>query len=387
LTASIQPVSPTETKLGVMHPVSHPSKTRVLQPIEVAERVDLGPAERLNLISERVGILPPRGDVAAIRRGLALIDLAGSLYQGIHSCLNTLNDGFRTVPTHVSGWVAKRRGLQPIRVFEDLYGGSGKTREQQTKVVTLKPSFPAVSSRLPEKHAVTSFGPMEGCPSLYFAGNLDRPAPQLVAVTKVPASRPTPPASKATSKPAPATISPAPAPKIAVTTTPTSRPTAQTTNGALKPAPADKPQKVALKATATAVQTKPPRSSWRPIEDSSQESDLEVASIIPLDDGFGTFVAQPTVKKPPAPVIPHFEPLVVGEVRLMGVAYELNRRNDGQGPLAATLVKPQPAKARPDESSPDLSRAVKLTRDALFAWVNVLSRPAVVTVSQPLQRF
>jgi hypothetical protein len=360
---------------------------RVFQPIEVAERVDLGPAERLNLMSEGVGVLPPRGDVAAIRRGLALIDLAGALYQGIDSCLNTLNEGVRKVPAHVSGWVAKRRGLQPIRVFEDLYGGSRKMREAQTKVVSLKPSLPAVSSRPPEKYAITSFGPMEGCPSLYFAGDLDRPASKLAADTKVPASRPTPSVSKATSKPAPATTSPAQAPRIAATTTPTSRPTAPATRGVLKPAPADKPQKLARKATAAVVQTKPPRSSWRPIEDASRESDLEVASIIPFDDGFGSVVVQPTVTKPPAPVVPRFEPLVVGEVRQMGVAYELNRRSDGQGTLAATLARPQPAKLPRDESSPDLSRAVKLTRDALFAWVNVLSRPAVVTVSQPLQRF
>ena len=78
---------------------------------------------------------------------------------------------------------------------------------------------------------------------------------------------------------------------------------------------------------------------------------------------------------------------MVGEDLCAGIAYELNRRNEGLCIPALSLAKAQGPKISPPQASPDLSRAVRLTRDAVYAWVNVFTGPAVVTVSQSKQRF
>jgi hypothetical protein len=62
----------------------------------------------------------------------------------------------------------------------------------------------------------------------------------------------------------------------------------------------------------------------------------------------------------------------------------LNRQNEGIAiptPISSlTKVK----KAAPSTPLPtrELNRAVRLTRDAVYAWVNVFTGPALVTASQ-----
>jgi hypothetical protein len=136
------------------------------------------------------------------------------------------------------------------------------------------------------------------------------------------------------------------------------------------------------------------------------------------DDGFGRPVAKPTMTQQ-APVVvpenqnvarkseevarivprsaikPSFEPLEVGENRCAGITFDLNRRNDG----SEITVVPAVARAAPGSTvprlpvtkaelvpprlAPDLRRAVKLTREAVYAWVDVLAGPSIVTVAQP----
>ena len=80
-----------------------------------------------------------------------------------------------------------------------------------------------------------------------------------------------------------------------------------------------------------------------------------------------------------------FEPMDLPEELETGIAFELNRRNDGiglswprEGSSAGQLGSV--AGVREDR---DFDRAVRLTRDALFAWVHVFTGPPLVTASKP----
>jgi hypothetical protein len=122
------------------------------------------------------------------------------------------------------------------------------------------------------------------------------------------------------------------------------------------------------------------------------------------------------------PEAPRFEPLAVGEEVESGLAYELNRTSEGIGidPLRAADASPwgprvenvvkdarpaassEPLPAEPTASyrphvadSPGqavsasapgarIGHAVRLTRDALCAWINVLTGPALVNMSSRL---
>ncbi len=138
----------------------------------------------------------------------------------------------------------------------------------------------------------------------------------------------------------------------------------------------------------------------------------------PFDDGFARPVAKPAAERQ-APAVapgtqnvarkseevtgiahrraikPRFEPLEVGEYHRTVIVFDLNRRCDGSqsasvpadatvAPVPTVLSMPTTkAESVSTRLAPDLSRAVKLTREAVYAWVNVLAGPAIVTVAQP----
>ena len=77
-----------------------------------------------------------------------------------------------------------------------------------------------------------------------------------------------------------------------------------------------------------------------------------------------------------------FEPIEVANELYVGVAYELNRRNDGINVPSAAVARSKPPVKKPTPPAPELSRAVKLTGEAVYAWVSVLTGPALVTVSK-----
>jgi len=277
-----------------------------------------------------------------------------------------------------------------MMVFENLYGGiaPGKTIKKEvaqakpatpkTEVVPVKPASPkpevaqakpvtpkpevaqakpvtpivVVPAKAQDPRPVAklapTFGDMESSPSLYFAGDLTVPAKTVVAALPAPAVAPA-------AKP-----EPKPAPKPVATVIP-------------------KPTAVA----AGPMPSAPPARSQEVMDD----LDIEVAgTLLPQDDGFGAF-ALTVGKKPlvPAPK-PRFEPLVPGPEVSVGIAYELNRRSEGLQIAPPTF----PAATKVATSTPrptrELNRAVKLTRDAVYAWVNVFTGPALVTVSQSKDR-
>lgn len=74
----------------------------------------------------------------------------------------------------------------------------------------------------------------------------------------------------------------------------------------------------------------------------------------------------------PPPVT--FEPLVVGDDLYPGVAFALNREAEG----LALIGREDSGVERGGDR---LTHAVRLTRDAVYAWANVLHGPAVVTIA------
>jgi hypothetical protein len=72
---------------------------------------------------------------------------------------------------------------------------------------------------------------------------------------------------------------------------------------------------------------------------------------------------------------PSFEPLEVGDDIYSGEAYALNRGAEG---IAAPATAPA---SEPENVDERLTNAVRLTREAVFAWASLLHGPAVVTIS------
>jgi len=73
--------------------------------------------------------------------------------------------------------------------------------------------------------------------------------------------------------------------------------------------------------------------------------------------------------------------LEVGEDLYPGIAYALNREAEGLGLNESIQPRPAAPVAQPANSTSSLSQAVKLTREAVYAWANLLHAPAVVTIN------
>jgi hypothetical protein len=117
--------------------------------------------------------------------------------------------------------------------------------------------------------------------------------------------------------------------------------------------------------------------------DSSGDEDLvlEVAGAIdPASDGFGVKGTVSAVHV--AAISPKPEPIPVSDQFFACIAQEIGRRI-----VAVSRTTPRPTTstvqqvASQDVETRSLNRAMRLTRDAVYAWVNVLTGPAIVTVS------
>ena len=253
LALSTTPAPLPDARTAVVRSVSFVRKAPVFEPIEVPERIKLSPVEQLNRMNEGIGIVPPRVlETSTPRPRFEPITLAEHLYQGIGFELNHLNEGMSMVPARLVRWVASRRTVQPIRVFEDLYGGSAPRQNRKIEVIAIKPATPVPPVVPPAKAPVMTFGPMETCPSLYFAGELNQPAPKPAATVSIPGG--------------------------------------QACSSGPKPAP--------LPRKWPRSRPRFPRHGQRPSRrlpesESTDDPDLEVASINPLDDGFGVFASHP----------------------------------------------------------------------------------------------
>jgi hypothetical protein len=87
----------------------------------------------------------------------------------------------------------------------------------------------------------------------------------------------------------------------------------------------------------------------------------------------------------PREEVARFEPLDVADDLYAGVAYALNREAEGLE-VPAQSDPPRPTMVRLEDMRPAtrdsrLTHAVRLTRDAVYAWANLLHGPAVVTIA------
>jgi hypothetical protein len=98
-----------------------------------------------------------------------------------------------------------------------------------------------------------------------------------------------------------------------------------------------------------------------------------MADLIPAGNAPEAFAAGPEPKPSPAGT-PKVEPIDEPDDLYAGIAYALNREADG---LAAA---PVPAAAAPQTDQ--WAQAIRLTREAAFAWANLLHGPAVVTIAR-----
>jgi hypothetical protein len=122
-----------------------------------------------------------------------------------------------------------------------------------------------------------------------------------------------------------------------------------------------------------------PTPTFAPVSALNPGDDLAVETTDALDrptDGFATTGPIATV------AARTFEPIEVGDALDVGVANELNRRHDGIVATTDVADASGKAPAAPRPATRELSRAVRLTGEALYAWVSVLTGPALVTVSK-----
>ena len=129
--------------------------------------------------------------------------------------------------------------------------------------------------------------------------------------------------------------------------------------------------------------TKAAEPSFELIEPSDEVTDQIATELNRLLDGM---TVTPEVRATHPARRPRFEPIVLAENLDSGTAYELNRASEGLGivpPKAGPAGQRESARTTRAESQPvpdpgdeNLRRAVRMTRDAARAWMDVLTGPA-----------
>ena len=336
---SSKPALLQDTQSAAVRPVSFVRKRQSFEPIWVGEKLSLGIAYELNLKNEGIGVVPPqvvRKPAAAVR--FDPIPVVRKVYRGVQLELAQWSRTLGSVLPRVVFPASSPRRFEPIVVAKNPRGGVAEKLIQLSQGIGINPAVagaprPAVASAprpalasapRPALASESSFGPMETSTSLYFAGELTPPAKSVL---------PTPPM-------------------------------------------------VPTKPSATPVAVRPPLSpAVTETRELPDDLDIEVAGeLVRQDDGFGA--PAPAAKAPLTAATPRFEPLEVSCDYYVGTAFELNFRNDGFNIPAETVVHTAKIDVPAPHSARELSRAVKLTRDAVYAWVNVFTGPALVTVSQ-----
>ncbi len=265
--------------------------------------------------------------------------------------LNRQNEGIGLVPPRPSATkLAGGPRCEPIPVPDQLEVGIAYELNRRSEGIGFAPiSIPESStaespvSRIDPQSSAPSFSMLERDPNLYFAGELLE----------------------------------------------TSEPREARSSIATQPAPSSE-KSADLVVTASRVSI-PPSSAPAvfasvKVEEKSErldDLDIEVAGeLAPAQDGFGIpaqRVRSITPRIQMAGAKQPFEPLIAEGVSTL--VDELNRQHDGLDLIATAHETPSPTVASSSRPGRSLSRAVELTRDAVYAWVNVLSGPALVTVS------
>ena len=412
-----------ESKPGEVRSVSFSRKTTTSEPIEVAERIDPGFAERLNQTCEGVGVMPSHVlSTFSCHPRMEAITLVNYLYLGAGDKLSRLDKEVRNLTGKVVGWAASKCTVVPIR------GLKTSTEDQLPREFArsdrLLPGRPCrIRHRKPGKNPGIELRAHGKLPLPLFCR---RAEPSQVAdrgVRSPPSgeaccrggegSRTKPRAAVklvATVKPAVSVTKVAEA-KPAVATKPVASATklcsAQAGGigeaggvgdeavaeakpaAAVKPVAATKPTVAIVKARKgeTCARGQAGPAVKRPIvEPCRDDLELEVAGVIPLEDGFGIFVDHPAVAKSAPKPAPRLKTAGAGEPRSR-LAPVSNRGKESSSVQAAPVASVVSPRTSVPHTSPELSRAVRLTREAVFAWMNVFKGPARVTISEPKQRF
>jgi hypothetical protein len=317
----------------VVRPVSFVRKSTIFTPIVAVgnDQPGIAFADELNRRSEGIGVVrPPVARRATVLPRFAPFAAAGSMYAAIafESILGP-RAGAAASPATVSPSSGRPQPapprFTPIVVAENPYSGIAhelNRRNEGLDIKSVATVHRAPTIAAPKVTSVAGFGSMETGENLYFAEPLEPVKP--VVTVMVP---------RVTS----------PAAKIA------------------------------------------PVASF----DSGEDLFVEVAGELLGDsDGFATArpnpkAAAPVLASAPAPVVVRkFEPIEVGDDLYVGVAYELNRRNEGLNIPAIAVARAKKSPVGPPLPTRELNRAVKLTEEAVYAWVSVLTGPALVTVSK-----
>lgn len=328
---SSKPALLQDTRSAAVRPVSFVRKRKSFEPIWVGEKLSLGIAYELNLKNEGIGVVPPqvvRKPAAPVR--FDPMPVVRKVYREVQLELAQWSRTLGSVLPRVVFPASSPRRFEPIVVAKNPRGGVAEKLIQLSQGIGINPPVagalrpPVVIPARPALATQASFGPMETSTSLYFAGELTPPA------------------------------------KSVLPTTP------------MEP----------MKPSATPVAVRPPLSlpatETRELPD---DLDIEVAGeLVRQDDGFGA--PAPARKAPVTAATPRFEPLKVSCDYYVGTAFELNCRIDGSNIPAESAVRTAKTDVPAPHSARDLSRAMKLTRDAAYAWVDVFTGPALVTASQ-----
>ncbi|MGZ3334358.1 MAG: hypothetical protein ACXWOV_03740 [Isosphaeraceae bacterium] len=328
---SSKPALLQDAQSAAVRPVSFVRKRQSFEPIWVGEKLSLGIDYELNPKNEGIGAVPPqvvRKPAAAVQ--FDPIPVVRKVYRGVQLELAQWSRTLGSVLPRVVFPASSPRRFEPIVVAKNPRGGVAEKLIQPSQGIGINPALagaprPALASApRPALASESSFGPMETSTSLYFAGELTPPAKSVL---------PTPPM-------------------------------------------------VPTKPSATPVAVRPPLSpAVTETRELPDDLDIEVAGeLVRQDDGFGA--PAPATKAPLTAATPRFEPLEVSCDYYVGTAFELNFRNEGFNIPAETVVHTAKIDVPAPHSARELSRAVKLTRDAVYAWVNVFTGPALVTVSQ-----
>ena len=320
---SSKPALLQDTQSAAVRPVSFVRERKSFEPIWVGEKLSLGIAYELNLKHEGIGVVPPR----VVRKPAATvrfdpIPVVRKVYRGVQLELAQWRRMLGSVLPRVVFPASSPRRFEPIVVAKNPRGGVAEKLIQLSQGIGINPAVagaprPGVAGApRPALASESSFGPMETSTSLYFAGELTPPAKSVL---------PTPPM-------------------------------------------------VPTKPSATPVAVRPPLSpAVTETRELPDDLDIEVAGeLVRQDDGFGA--PAPAAKAPLTAATPRFEPLEVSCDYYVGTAFELNFRNDGFNIPAETVVHTAKIDVPAPHSARELSRAVKLTRDAVYAWVNVFTQ-------------
>ena len=336
---SSKPALLQDTRSAAVRPVSFVRERKSFEPIWVGEKLNLGIAYELNLKNEGIGVVPPR----VVRKPAATVQfdpipVVRKIYREVQLELAQWSRTLGSVLPRVVFPASSPRRFEPIVVAKNPRGGVADSAQPLKKGIGINPAVagaprpamasasrpPVTSPSRPALASESSFGPMETSTSLYFAGELTPPAKSVL---------PTPPM-------------------------------------------------VPTKPSATPVAVRPPLSpAVTETRELPDDLDIEAAGeLVRQDDGFGA--PAPAAKAPLTAATPRFEPLEVSCDYYVGTAFELNFRNEVFNIPAETVVHTAKIVVPAPQSAHELSRAVKLTRDAVYAWVNVFTGPALVTVSQ-----